>query len=485
MKKNTSCKLKKSFRLKIWKIGVWILLVFAPAMQGKSQESRLFKLNIRGVYDAKVSLTPYEDGRYNQAIQEIPGVKGSAEINVPGKYLPGQFLLRMDYRQKSEDQPYPAEFVFFMNREDLVLGINPLAVRPDSIDFGSDQENPAYFFFQQKNNQRRQQLALLEQLLAGYDSRNGKFFKAVTEEFEKRRAEYNQWISDQEKQYGNLFISSTFSFQKVPVTRWDLPEEARMTEQAVHYFDEIDLNDPLILRTQEFNDFVTAYMRMFGMKATSEQLRDSLFTYAGALACEKAASGHPKVYGWMVDYFYKGYETYNIASGIKMLEKHIQNPHCLTAKKQEIIRRLEGMEKLTVGTEAPSFEAEMVNNMQVRFQGLSNEKTYGLLIFYNSECSHCAELLETIKKWYDKPENKAWFDVISVGVDDDRELWKKFHLTQNYPWTDVWAPGGINSRVATEYYILATPVMFLVDSDKKILLMPESVEQIQEFLNMD
>ncbi len=469
---------------------VWVLLnliICYPGLvhgQGRQGAAHV-TVRLHGIYDATVTLTPYEKGHFKTALAEIPQVKDDVRIEIPEAFLPGQFLLRMDYRQKVEDQPYPAEFVFFMNQDDLTLGINPLAVHPDSIDFGSDKENPAYFLFQQENSQRRQQLALLEQLLAGYDSRSGKFFKASIEEFKKRQIDYNQWISDQEKQHSDLFISSTFSFQKVPKTQWDLPMEQQVLEQGSHYFDEVNLSDSLILRTQAFNDFITTYMRMFGMQATTEELRDSLFTHAGRLACEKASQGHPEVYGWMVDYFYQGYETYAIASGMKMLEKHIQNPNCLTSKKQEILRRLEGMAKLTIGADAPAFEAEMMNEMQVRFTGVSKGKSYSLLVFYDSDCGHCTDLLQNLKSWHEKPENSAWVEVVTIALDEDREAWEKFHSHENFLWTDVWAPGGINSKAANDYYILASPVMFVIDKDQKILQMPESVTQLESFLNVD
>ena len=94
------------------------------------------------------------------------------------------------------------------------------------------------------------------------------------------------------------------------------------------------------------NEFMNGYMGLFGLRATTVELRDSLFTEAGRLACEMASAGHPKVYGWMADYFFNGYETYNITAGLKMLEQHISNPRCMTSKKQEIARRLEGIKKL-------------------------------------------------------------------------------------------------------------------------------------------
>jgi thioredoxin-related protein len=471
-----------------FKIGlVVILFCLINVEQGLSQvirpEAHLITIHLRGVYNSKVTLTPYANGRYQAPLVVVPDVTGEVKLNVPATNLPGQFLLRMDYRKKAEEQPYPAEFVFYMSDHDLRLGINPLAVRPDSIDFGTDNENPAYFKFIQANEIHRQQLALLEQLLTGYDTRDGKFYKMTEEEFEKRRQQYNGWISSQKDKYKGLFISSLFDFQKInPVIR-NISGSQQLKEQTLHFFDQVNLQDTLMLRTQGLSDFMNAYMGLFGTQATTEKLRDSLFTEAGRIACEKASAGHPKVYGWMVDYFFRGYESYNITAGTAMLQKFIDDPRCLTPKKQEILRRLEGMEKMKVGSSAPGFEAEMFDGMKLRFDEVSKQKKYEMIVFYESDCGHCKELLKDLSDWYRVPENKVWFDIITVAMDDDRKTWEQNYQLNKFEWHDVWAPGGVNSQVAKDYYVLSTPVVYIIDKQMKVSALPQNIEEIKQFLN--
>ncbi|MFV0291425.1 MAG: thioredoxin-like domain-containing protein, partial [Mangrovibacterium sp.] len=345
------------------------------------------------------------------------------------------------------------------------------------------KENPVYYTFMQEDSRYRQQLALLEQLLVGYDSPNSSLYKQAISEFEKRRKKYNQWITTYQEENKDLYVSHFFPFQKVPASNWDILPEQRANEQAQHYFDEIDLNDVLILKTQTFDNYMNNYMRMFGERATSVELRDSLFTQAGRIACEKASHGDPMLYGWMVDYFYQGYESYDITMGIKMLEQHIKNPNCLTSKKQEILRRLEGMAVLVEGSLAPEFDAQMPNGMQVHFKGVSEDKDFGLLIFYDSTCGHCTELLKELKTWYEKPDNRVWYDIITISVDNERTQWREFHAKENPLWTDIWAPGGINSQVCKDYYILSSPVVFIIDKNQEILATPVNVKEVIEFLN--
>ncbi|SFE63008.1 thioredoxin-like domain-containing protein [Sunxiuqinia elliptica] len=473
--RNRNC--RKNFG---WLIG--LLLMLCSSNLYAVQDSVKLTVRLRGVYDSKITITPYRNGLYKEPLKELAGVQTEVTMAIPKAYLPGQFLLRMDYRKQAADQPYPSEFIFFLNKDDLTIGINPLHTQPDSVRLKNDQENTAYFSFMQENVGRRQQLIILEQVLAEYQPKGNRFYRDVEKEFEQKRTKYNEWIDQEIVQNQDLFVSRIFTFQKAPGVDWYASPEDHLKQQGEHYFDEIDFQDTLLLRTQAFNQYVTTYMRMFGMQATSKPLQDSLFTLAGRIACEKASAGHPKVYGWMVDYFYQGFEALAIDPGIKMLAKHIQDPRCLTSKKQEILRRLDGMKKLVVGAKAPAFEAEMANEMQVRFKGISKDKDYGLLVFYDSACLHCKELLRNLHKWYAEPEHAAWLDVITLSVDDVRSDWESFHRGEDYAWTDLWASGGINSQLANDYYILSTPVMFIIDAENNILHLPQSIDEVNQFI---
>ena len=309
---------------------------------------------------------------------EHPEIKNgeTATLTVPKDKLPGQFVLRFDYVEKEGATPYPSERYFFIGSQDLEMWVKPKAVNnPDSTYFQKgEKENALFATFSMENGKRKEQLGLLQNFLMSYDQPQSKFYSNGMEEYENRRKEYNSWVTSQMNQHKDAFVSCIFPFQYVQPIEFKGTEKDRMNSLIDHYFDDMDFKNPLLEKTADLKDWMNKYVNLYGAMSTTVALRDSLFTLAGKRAIEKASQGDPKVYGWMVDYFYQGYETFAISSGMKMLEQHIQNPNCLTSKKQEIIRRLDGMEKLKPGADAPSFEAEMANGMQVRFNGISKEE---------------------------------------------------------------------------------------------------------------
>lgn len=167
------------------------------------------------------------------------------------------------------------------------------------------------------------------------------------------------------------------------------------------------------------------------MQATSNELRDSLFTQAGRVACEKASQGHPKVYGWMVDYFYVGYETYHIDKGMAMLQQHIDNPNCLTSKKQQITKRLQGMTRLVPGALSPDFVISDNQGNNFQFHKWKGKARYKLLLFWSTGCEHCQQLINSITQWYSEPGNKEKLDIIAVSLDETEREPKQYHCVHS------------------------------------------------------
>jgi len=216
-------------------------------------------------------------------------------------------------------------------------------------------------------------------------------------------------------------------------------------------------------------------------------LRDSLFTYAGKTAIEKARTGNPMVYGWMVDYFFNGYESFNIEKGIKMLQSYLNDPNCLTSKRQAINRRLKGMEALVPGTTAPNIIMQDAENMPFDLYAYQTKKNYILLLFWSADCNHCIETVGKLYPWHQHAEVLQRLDIVAISLDEtDTEIraWQQ-KLNELKGWIHLRAAEGLRSKVANDYYILGVPVMILLNAKtKEIIALPESAEQLDKLLRL-
>jgi hypothetical protein len=466
----------------------WATVFFNPGPD-QIHEIKL-TIHLRGVYESKISLMTQSGG--SQIIQPIitrePVKNGETVVMaVPGQYLPGEFVLRFDYKQEITSTPYPSEKSFIINQQDIELWVHPLfSNNPDSTYYqAGETENTVLAKFLAENYAQKQTLGLLQNFLMNYDDNKSEFYRQGIVEYEKRRKAHNEWIGDQVNEYRDLFAATVFRFQFVPEINWKGDQSDRKQSFKDHYFDYMDFKDTLLINFPDFKSWMDQYVNLYGEDATTDKLRDSLFTLAGYRAIEKAKTGHPKVYGWMVDYFFKGYESFNIQPGITMLAPYLDDPKCLTSKRQAILKRLEGMKTLVPGSLAPDFSFTDDSGKKVMFQSYDTGSPYKLVLFWSADCPHCTELVSKLYKWFLEPGNSQKLHVFAISLDEtETELaaWEEFKpkLTG---WQHILANGGVNSPEATSYFILATPVMVLVDSrTNAIVALPENADQLDKLL---
>ena len=180
-------------------------------------------IHLRGVSESKISLMPLTGSKAIKTIVEVKSIKNgeTAKILVPEENLPGEFVLRFDYKEKQESTPYPSEKYIFINNQDLELWVSPIYCNnPDSTWFQpGESENAAFVSFSKENAVKKEKLGLLQQFLANYDDTKSKFYRQGIEEYEQRRQAYNQWLDKQVKKDKLLFVSSMYRFNYLPKIR--------------------------------------------------------------------------------------------------------------------------------------------------------------------------------------------------------------------------------------------------------------------------
>ena len=482
----------KLSRIKIKNAAVVLLLIFLGLnLNLRAQNTRdvNIKVHLNGVQSSKITLMPMSGAGALKPLIEKNGILNNETVvlNVPKDKLPGQFVLRFDYKEKESSNPYPSEKYIFINNQDLELWVKPKSANnPDSTYFQKgEKENTLFMTFSIQNAKRKEQLGLLQNFLMSYDQPESKFYASGVEEYENRRKEYNSWLSAQVDTHKDAFVSCIFPLQYVSPIIWKGTEKERLNSLMVHYFDGMDFKNPQLAKTADLKDWMNKYVNLYGAMSTTIALRDSLFALAGQRAIEKAKLGHPLVYGWMVDYFYAGFESFNITSGMKMLKPYLDDPYCLTTKRQAIEVRLKGMETLVPGSLAPDFPWKLNSGKTIQFHDFKTEAKYKLVLFWSADCQHCKELMAKLYPWYQNPVYRDLMDVFAISLDEtDTEIpvWEKAIV--NYPaFKHKRAEKGIRSTEATAYFVLATPTLILVDAKtNKIVALPETVEQLEKEL---
>lgn len=108
---------------------------------------------------------------------------------------------------------------------------------------------------------------------------------------------------------------------------------------------------------------------------------------------------------------------------------------------------------------------------------------YTLLFFYDPDCSNCLKFeqeLSEMPAFLDMQE-KGILRVLAIYPDDNGEEWSLKSTQMPHGWVVGWnRQGDISSK--TLYEIRATPTMYLLDKQKKVILKDASIEQIIQYL---
>jgi len=468
---------------------VVIFLISSFSITVKSQEVQI-SIHLRGVHESKISLLPLAGTGALKPLIIIDSVKNgsTAVLNVPEERIPGEFVLRFDYKDKASSTTYPSEKRIIIGSQDLELWVHPVFCNfADSTYFQKDEkENAAYLQFFAENSRQKEMLGLLQNFLLNYDDPQSEFYDEGIKEYEKRRAAFNAWVKDQIKKNKNLFASNLFGFQLIPAINWGGTEAERKLSLRDNYFEGMDFSDPLLIKTSILKEWMDGYVNLYGELATTIALRDSLFTLAGKTAIEKVRKGNPVIYGWMVDYFFNGYESFNIAEGIKMLQPHLEDPDCLTSKRQEINKRLTGIETLVPGIIAPHISMQDADNRLYDLYSYTTESDYLLLLFWSADCNHCNEMIAELYPWSQQPEIKQILDIVAISLDEtdtEIQVWRQ-KIKELNGWRHIQSKEGVRSKVANDYYVLGIPVMVLLDAKtKEITALPDTAEQLEKLVN--
>jgi hypothetical protein len=445
--------------------------------------------HLRGVYNSTISLLSLSGSGTFKPVTEVQVVKNgeTARLSVSGELIPGEFVLRFDYKEKETSTPYPSEKHIFINDQDLELWVSPIYCNnADSTWFQKDErENAAFGKFSTENGRQKEKLGLLQNFLMNYDDPGSKFYRQGVKEYEQRRKAFNQWLAAKAHKDNTLFVSSLYCFQYVPEISFKGTETDRIRNLINHYFDSMDFKNPWLIKTSDLHKWMDNYVNLYGQLSTTVAMRDSLFPAAGKTAIEKARQGHPLVYGWMVDYFYRGYETNGITAGMKILEPYLNDPNCLTSKRQEITRRLKGMETLVPGSKAPDISLKDPAGKLFELNSFETPCRYILLLFWSAGCSHCMEMVNSLYPWQQQTEIQQKIKVVAISLDEtvpEVKAWEQ-KIRQLAGWKQLRAEEGISSKVASDYYVLATPVMILLDAKtREIVALPNTLDELMKVI---
>ncbi len=152
-----------------------------------------------------------------------------------------------------------------------------------------------------------------------------------------------------------------------------------------------------------------------------------------------------------------------------------------TAVVRKIRERVEALKPNLIGNIAP--ELKLPDSEGNYYSLRQVNAKYTLLYFWEPDCSHCQKTTPALNKdLYQLFKNKG-VQIFAVLTQNNKDKWMK--AIQEYKiqeWTNVWDPTYV-SNFRKLYDVTSTPIIFILDKNKKIVAKRLDVESSITFLN--
>lgn len=271
------------------------------------------------------------------------------------------------------------------------------------------------------------------------------------------------------------------SAQEVAFPYPDLPDSIqvpyeRMEYLLTHYWDRYDFSDTTAVnRTageQGFSDFIYTLA-----------LADSLLTDESARRFVKKAFGTEQnalhYDGLMAHYLLNPSSPLrnDVVYAAFLRRVVFDCTQCPAVVRHQSEFRLRQVSKNLPGTVAEDFAYQTRSGTKGRLHQL--EAPYLLLVFHAPDCENCDRILPELMK--EPALLDARVKVLAVYPYDDTELWKQKPLQAPGNWID--ARGADGESLESLYFIQATPSLYLLDAQKRVLLKDATPQAVIRYLN--
>ena len=246
-----------------------------------------------------------------------------------------------------------------------------------------------------------------------------------------------------------------------------------------HFFDNIDLSDERLLRTPILYARLNAFFTNVVIQSP-----DSINKEIDKII--EMSSSNYKVFQFISVFLFNHFRESEIMGHDAVIVKLADDIY-LSGKadwvskefKDDLRKQVELIRPNLIGKKG---EDLVMNSYKGIFVSLYDiEKDFTILYFWEPDCGHCKESTPKLKAYYEKAK-KHNIEVFAVCTTTDKQKWTKYIEENNLKWINGWDPERI-SHFDFYYNVQSTPMVYILDKNKKIIAKKIAVEEISSFID--
>jgi peroxiredoxin len=120
-----------------------------------------------------------------------------------------------------------------------------------------------------------------------------------------------------------------------------------------------------------------------------------------------------------------------------------------------------------IGKPAPALDMQDSTGKPFRLADVKSK--YTLLVFWDPTCGHCRTEVPQVDSAYKAELKSKGVKIVGIRTEGGTDKWQEFIKEKKlYDWTHIYDPAH-KSNYRAAYNVYTTPVIYLLDENKKIL----------------
>jgi thiol-disulfide isomerase/thioredoxin len=302
------------------------------------------------------------------------------------------------------------------------------------------------------------------------------------------QSKYEELVNKHPGSFLNLFLKAT---QEIEVPQMTAPagssnpdslvQRKRYDYYKAHYFDNFKMDDPRMLRTPFFTTKLDNYFSKVLLQVPDTIIKESHRVIA-------MAHGNYEMEKYLIQHLFNRANESKIM-GMDAVMVSLGEAYYLSGRAdwvdEEFLKNLqERVDKISpniLGKTAPDFKMQSYTDEYFKLSEIRADIT--ILVFWEPECGHCEKEIPKLNDDVWKKYSNQSIKMVAVYTQWEKEPWVEFiHNNELHDWIHLYDPYN-RSNFRNNYDIYSTPVIYILDKDKKILAKRIGAEQIPGFLD--
>jgi thiol-disulfide isomerase/thioredoxin len=429
-------------------------------------------------------------GLANQQIKLV-GFKGFDTYDIDSIQANEKGVFKLSYREKDYGMGYLSAqdekpFLVVLGGESIKLQ-GEAFVLPETITVAEGKENQLFAQYASGHPRREQALSAWGYLEKIYTedslfTAQAVSKQAIANEQQRIKTEDSLFLDALPKNY---YVSYYLPLRKL-VSSVSTIAQYRTEEipAALASFRKIDYTGPRLQKSGLLGDVIESH---FWLIENSGRSLDSVYIEMNTsidILVENLLPDEQKL-NEITEYLFKFLEKRSLFKASEYLALKLLNEQGCTIN-SDFAAQLESYRAMKKGNIAPDFDFKKdiiapgyeATKLPQKLSDLKSK--YTVLVFGASWCPVCPQELLQIARQYDKWE-KYGIEVVYVSLDDNEKIFTSFSGV--FPFISICDYQKWESSIAKSYNIFATPTIYLLNDMREILLRPNSVSQLDSWVD--